>query len=79
MTFKNARVIKEVVKEVPLSSILSETDAPYLTPTPYRGQRNDPSYLPLVLQEIASLRQRDVEEVGKALHHNAEVFYGRER
>lgn len=79
VTFKNARVIKEVVKEAPLSSLLSETDAPYLTPTPYRGQRNDPSYLPLVLQEIASLRQQDVEEIGKALHHNAEVFYGRER
>ncbi len=76
LTFKNARVIKEVVQKAPLSSLLSETDAPYLAPTPHRGERNEPSYLPLVLKEIARLRGEEEETIANALFENAEEFYG---
>lgn len=76
VTFKNARVIKEVVQNAPLSCLLTETDSPYLSPTPHRGERNEPSYLPLVIDEIARLRGENREKVAKALFENAEAFYG---
>lgn len=76
LTFKNARVLKEVVLKAPLSILLTETDSPYLTPTPYRGKRNDPSYLPLVLKEISSLKGLDEEDCAERLFENAEKFYG---
>ncbi len=76
LTFKNARVLKEVVSKAPLSILLTETDSPYLTPTPYRGKRNDPSYLPLVIREIAAIHGMDDEACAEILIENAEKFYG---
>lgn len=70
ITFKNARVAKEVALIVPLESIVLETDAPYLAPHPYRGKQNEPSYLPLVAQEIATLRGIDIEEVERITYAN---------
>ncbi len=66
VTFKNARKLKEVVEEIPLESILLETDCPYLAPVPYRGKRNDSGYLPYISEEIARIKgctQQEVEEV----------------
>ena len=51
VTFKNARVMKEVAAAVPLERILIETDCPYLAPTPYRGKRNSSLFLPYVAQK----------------------------
>lgn len=65
VTFKNAKKPKEVVKEIPLDKLLIETDCPYLTPHPYRGKRNEPSYVRLVANEIAELREMSVEEVAE--------------
>ena len=65
-TFKNSRKVVEVIKNIPIEYILLETDCPYLTPEPYRGKRNEPAYIPLILERICSLKSlnyKDVEEV----------------
>jgi len=61
----------EVIKKAPLEKILSETDAPYVAPTPYRGKRNEPSYVQEVVKRIAEIRGEDFEEVRTALVNNA--------
>lgn len=70
VTFKNAKELKEVAKEVPLDRILVETDAPYLAPVPYRGKVNQPGYTKYVVQEIADLREMPFEAVAKATTEN---------
>ena len=62
-TFKNAKNIIEVIKKVPLSYIVVETDSPYLTPVPYRGERNEPAYISLVYDKIAEIKEIEVSEV----------------
>ncbi|WP_342558185.1 TatD family hydrolase [Metasolibacillus sp. FSL K6-0083] len=74
VTFKNARQPKEVAKEIPLEHLLIETDAPYLAPHPYRGKRNEPSYVPLVAEEIARQKELSLEEVANATTANAIRF-----
>jgi TatD DNase family protein len=75
VTFKNAPEVKESAKLVPLDKMLIETDAPYLSPEPNRGQRNEPSYVRFVAQEIASLRGLSFEEVAKITTDNANQFF----
>lgn len=75
VTFKNARQPKEVATEIPLEYLLIETDAPYLAPHPYRGKRNEPSYVTLVAEEIARLKQLSVEEVAEKTTENAKRFF----
>lgn len=70
LTFKNATVIKEVARSIPLEKILIETDAPYLAPAPYRGKTNQPAYVKYVAEEIAKLRNIMLEEVGNATSQN---------
>lgn len=71
VTFKNAKVTKNVAKEIPLENLLLETDSPYLTPEPYRGKRNEPAYIKYVVWEIAQLRNISVENVAKITTQNA--------
>lgn len=68
VTFKNAKTPKEVAAEVPLEKLLLETDCPYLTPHPFRGELNEPVNIRLILDEIASIR-------GISKKHVAEVTY----
>jgi len=75
LTFKNAKKLKEVVEAIPLSSILIETDAPYLTPVPHRGKRNDSTYLKYVIEEIASIKGITPEQVENATYENAKRFF----
>lgn len=63
VTFKNSKNIKEIVKNIPLSSISLETDSPYLTPEPYRGTMNDPTKIVFVAEKISELKDIDVDTV----------------
>lgn len=69
-TFKNAGV-DEVVAEMPLDRLILETDAPYLTPTPHRGKRNEPSYIPLIGKKLAELKGISVKEIARITTDNA--------
>ena len=76
VTFKNAKAIKEVAKEVPLDRLLVETDDPYLTPVPFRGKENRPSYVKYVLKEIAEIKEMDYQELEKIVYENSlRVFH----
>ena len=75
VTFKNAVKPQEVAKEVPLERLFLETDAPYLTPTPHRGETNFPYYIPLIAEHIAKLRGISVDEVSEITTKNAETFW----
>lgn len=70
VTFKNAKVIKEVAKEVPLDRLLVETDCPYMAPTPFRGKRNQSDYVQFIIEEIANIRGITKEEVEEATINN---------
>jgi len=76
VTFKNATELKEVARMVPLARMLIETDSPYLAPVPFRGKRNEPAYVPHVAQEIARLRDIDVDEVAEATSSNFFELFG---
>ncbi|MCX7717408.1 MAG: TatD family nuclease-associated radical SAM protein [Candidatus Sumerlaeaceae bacterium] len=71
VTFKNATQLHEVVRRVPIERIVLETDSPYMAPTPHRGKRNEPSYLPLVAARIAELKGLTVQDVIRVTHRNA--------
>lgn len=75
VTFKNAKAPKKVAELTPLEYLLIETDAPYLTPHPYRGKRNEPAYVSLVAAEIAQLKGVSLEEVGQATTANAKRLF----
>lgn len=75
VTFKNAVKPKEVAKEVPLDRLLIETDCPYLAPHPYRGKRNEPSYVKLVAEQIADLKEISFDEVARATMENANRLF----
>lgn len=75
VTFKNAKKPKEVAKEIPLDRLLIETDCPYLAPHPYRGKRNEPSYVSLVAEEIAKLKELSYEEVVQKTYDNARQIF----
>ena len=75
VTFKNARKLKEVIEGISLSSIVLETDCPYLAPVPFRGKRNSSEKLSYVVSEIASIKGISEEEVEKVTWENAEKLY----
>jgi TatD DNase family protein len=63
VTFKNAKTIKEVARQVPLERLLVETDSPYLAPAPYRGRTNQPGYVRHVAEEVARLKDVAFDQV----------------
>lgn len=75
VTFKNAKKLKEVVREIPLERIVLETDCPYMAPEPYRGKRNNSSYLKYVAEAIAVLKETTPEEVVRVTEENARRMY----
>lgn len=76
ITFKNARKLLLVGENIGLDSLLLETDSPYLTPTPFRGKRNQPAYTHYVADKIADLKGVDPKEVRKACLDNTIEFFG---
>jgi len=71
LTFKNARKLINVFPKIPLNRLLIETDAPYLTPHPYRGKRNEPAYCTLVADKMCELSGLERKEMEKLTTENA--------
>ncbi|AIQ10617.1 TatD family hydrolase [Paenibacillus durus] len=76
ITFKNARVPKEVLAQVPLDRLLIETDSPYLTPHPYRGKRNESAHVRLVAEAAAEIKGMEVEKLAEITYANALELFG---
>lgn len=70
-TFKNARKLIETLEYLPMSSILLETDCPYLAPVPYRGKRNNSLYIPHVVKKISEIKNISEDEVINITYDNA--------
>ena len=75
VTFKNGRKLKETVAEIPLESLVLETDCPYLAPEPYRGKRNHSAYIRYVAETIAEIKGVTYEEVVAQTEENARKMY----
>lgn len=75
LTFKNAKKMKEVAKNIPIEYILLETDAPYLTPEPYRGKENHPAYVKYVAERLGEIRGLSYEDVVTVTNENAKRIF----
>ena len=76
VTFDNAKTIQDVAQRVPLSSLLLETDAPYLTPAPHRGKRNEPSFIINTAKKVAQIKGLPWEEVADVTARNTMNLFG---
>jgi len=74
VTFKNASLAK-TLERIPLEKILLETDAPYLAPVPYRGRRNESSYLPVIAEKVAEVKGLTTQEIAQITTYNAETLF----
>ena len=75
VTFKNGKDLQETAAQVPLESMLIETDGPFLAPVPWRGKRNEPSYLPYIAEKIAELKGISIEQVAKQTSINTQTLF----
>lgn len=75
VTYKNAKNIINVIENIDLEYILLETDAPYLTPEPFRKNKNDSSYIPLIAKKIAEIKELEIEKVEKTTNMNASRLF----
>lgn len=76
LTFKNSKKAKEIVKSMPLEKLLLETDAPYMTPVPHRGERNEPMYVRDIAKFVAELRGISLDEVAEITRKNVNEVFG---
>ena len=76
VTYKNARRSLEVIDWLPMDRLMIETDSPYLTPEPFRGQRNDSGKVYRVAETIAQVKGLDVEEIARITLANGKRFFG---
>lgn len=76
VTFKNAKVPKAVATEIGIDHLLIETDCPYLTPHPFRGKLNEPANVVYIAQEIAKLKNLEIEDVARITTFNAKKVFG---
>ena len=75
ITYKNAKEPKESVIACPIDKILTETDSPYLPPVPHRGERNESSYIPLILAQMAALKEVDESSMAEQVKENFERLF----
>ncbi len=75
ITFKNAEAFREIIRKIPLESLLVETDAPFLTPEPLRGKRNEPSYVRYTAEKLAQIKKVPFEKVAEVTSGNAWRVY----
>jgi TatD DNase family protein len=76
VTFKNGQDHRDAVAKIPLDRLVVETDSPYLTPHPFRGQRNEPAYVKLTAEKVAEVKGVSLEELAQATTQNAKKFFG---
>ena len=76
VTFKNANKLLDVARHTPLDRLMVETDCPYLAPDPFRGKRNEPSYVRIVAEKIAEIRGISARELAEATYKNGMRFFG---
>ena len=76
VTFKNAQPLRDALAITPLDRVLVETDAPYLTPTPFRGRPNASYLVPLTVRAMAEVLDADLEELCRAIDANTETAFG---
>ena len=77
ITFKNAVGLRNTIANIPLNRLMIETDAPYLAPHPFRGKKNEPSFVKYTLEALAKLKQENIETVEKQTSENFfKVFVG---
>ena len=76
VTYKNARQLPGIVRDLPLDRLLVETDCPFLTPHPHRGKRNEPAYVRLVAERVAALKKLEFEDLAEATTANARRLFG---
>lgn len=75
LTFKNARRLVEVLPKIPFERLVLETDAPYLTPHPYRGERNEPKFIPLVVEKISEILAIPTEKISQQCEQNTKELF----
>jgi TatD DNase family protein len=76
VTYKNAQEKRNIIKQLPLSQLLIETDAPFLTPVPHRGQRNEPAFVAYIADKIAEIHNTTREQVARITSQNANRLFG---
>lgn len=76
VTFKNAKVPKDVATEIGIDHLMIETDCPYLTPHPFRGKLNEPANVVYIAKEIAKLKEMEIEDVARITTFNAKRMFG---
>ena len=76
VTFEKNDKLRSIVRDLPLESLLVETDCPYLTPNPFRGKRNEPAYVVHTARKIAEIKGKTFEEVAAVTTANAKAIFG---
>jgi TatD DNase family protein len=76
VTFQKAKTLQDVVARVPLSSLLLETDAPYLAPVPHRGERNEPSFLIFTAEKVAEIKKAPLKDIATITAQNTMNLFG---
>ena len=75
ITFKNSQVLQETFKTIPLNRLLIETDSPFLAPEPYRGKKNEPSFVKFTAEKLAQLKKIDTHELIKTTTLNFKTLF----
>ncbi len=77
LTFRNAKDLHALLGQLPLDRLMLETDAPYLTPHPYRGKRNEPAYIPLIAHGLAEIKKTDMALVASVTSALAKAVFAK--